>query len=338
MLLYSTVHVWAYLFFSVLPSSAAPLPVRPYQVIPFGGVILRGLIPNSIVLSCFVYNSPSQLYRTLRIEENAEKMTVPTIRSRIDLLRLSKLLPEELLQPARRKRPEIYHRWTEEERNLIIYLRLHRDWTWGEIHRTFFSSVSVAAVRKAYLRMTPEARMHRASILVSLIANSRNTSGVSWNTHHSTLMHLYTGQKPYQPSQPAPSLSQTKSTGETVASSTPTTGDMNGSTNNGDSRSRYRLRQKRPADFHKSRLQYSVDHQRFAHLSRACEKHHELLKAPDEDHEPPSHSPTPTLSDCSSLIISSKVNDASSVYSNESEYFSAEELHHGLHCEFEHSL
>jgi hypothetical protein len=171
-------------------------------------------------------------------------MSIPTIRSRIDLPRLSKLLPGELLQPPRRKRPEILHRWTEEERNLILYLRLYRDWTWGEIHRTFFSSVSVDAVKKVYSRVPAEARMHRASILVNLIANSRNTSGVSWSTHHSTLMHLYTGQKPYQ-------LSQTKSTVETVASTTPTTGDMNGSTNNGDSRSCYKLRQKRPADFHK---------------------------------------------------------------------------------------
>jgi hypothetical protein len=271
-------------------------------------------------------------------------MSNPTIGYRIDLLRLSKLLPEELLQLARRKRPEILHRWTEEERNLILYLRLYRDWTWSEIRRTFFSSVSIDAVKKAYSRVPPEARMHRASILVSLIADSRNTSGVSWSTHHSTLMHLYTGQKPYQPSQPsqpaqpAPSLSQTKSTVETVASTTPTIGDMNGSTNNGDSRSRYRLRQKRPADFRKSRLQYSVDHQRFAHLSRACEEHHELLKAPDGDYEPPSHLPTPTLSDCSTLITSSKLNDASSVCSNESEYFSAEEFHHGLHCEVEHRV
>jgi hypothetical protein len=214
-------------------------------------------------------------------------------------------------------------------------IRLYRDWTWGEIHRTFFSSVSIDAVKKAYSRVPPEARMHRASILVSLIANSRNTSGVSWSTHHSTLMHLYTRQEPYQPSRPAPSPSQTKSTIETIALTTPTTGDMNESTSNGDSRSRYRLRQKRPADFRKSRLQYSAGHQRFAHLSRAYEEHHELLKAPDGDYEPPSHLPTPTLSDCSTLITSNRLNDASSVCSNESEYFSAEEFHHGLHCEVE---
>jgi hypothetical protein len=208
-------------------------------------------------------------------------MTIPTIRSRVDLLRLSKMLLEELLQPARRKRPEILHRWTEEERNLIVYLRLHRNWTWGEIHRTFFSSISVDAVKKAYSRVPPEARMHRASILISLIANSRNTSRVSWSTHHSTLMHLYTGQKLYQLSQPVPSLSHTKSTAETVVSMTQTTGDING---------------------------------------------HKLLKAPDGDYEPPSHSPTPTLSNYSTLIISNKLNDASSVCSNESEYFSAEEF------------
>jgi hypothetical protein len=321
----------------------APSRVRPYQVVPFRGVILKspipsGVVPSGVVPSYFVWGGPSQLYKTSCIKENSEKMSIPTIRSRIDLLRLSKLLPEELLQPPRRKRPEILHRWTEAERNLILYLRLYRDWTWGEIHRTFFSSVSVDAVKKAYSRVPAEARMHRASILVNLIANSRNTSGVSWSTHHSTLMHLYTGQNPYQPSRPAPSPSQTKSTVETVASMTPTTGDMNGSTNNGDSRSRYRLRQKRPTDFRKSRLQYSVDHQQFAHLSRAYDEHHELLKAPDGGYEPPSYSPTATYSDCSTPIISSKLNDASSVCSNESEYLSAEEFHHGLNCVGEHRV
>lgn len=258
-------------------------------------------------------------------------MTIPAIRSRVDLLQLSKMLPEELLQPAQRKRPEILHRWTEEERNLIVYLRLHRNWTWGEIHRTFFSSISVDAVKKAYSRVPPEARIHRASILISLIANSRNTSGVSWSTHHSTLMHLYTGQKSYQPPQSAPSLSQTKSTVKAVASTTQTTRYMNGSMNNGNSRSRYRLRQNRPVDFYRSRLQYSVDHQRFTYLSRACEEHHEMLQAPDGDYKPPSHSPTPTLSNYTTLTISNNLNDTSSVCSNESEYFSAEEFYHDLH-------
>jgi hypothetical protein len=307
-------------------------------VIPFRGVIPKGLILSGIVPSYFVWGGPSQLYKTSYIKEKSEKMSIPTIRSRIDLLRLSKLLPKELLQPPRRKRPEILHRWTEEERNLVLYLRLYRDWTWGEIHRTFFLSVSVDAVKKAYSRVPPEARLYRASILVNLIANSRNTSGVSWSTHHSTLMHLYTGQKPYQPSRPAHSPSQTKSTMETIALTTPTTGDMNGSTNNGDSCSRYKLRQNRPADFRKSRLQYSVDHQQFAHLSRACEEHQELPKAPDGDYEPPSHSPTPTSSDCSTLITSSKLNDVSSVCSNQSKYSNAEEVHRDLHCEVEHRV
>jgi hypothetical protein len=33
-----------------------------------------------------------------------------------------------------------------------------------------------------------------------------------------------------------------------------------------------------------------------------------------------------------------QLNDASSVRSNESEYFSAEEFYHGLHCEVEHRV
>jgi hypothetical protein len=168
----------SFLLCTVLLSSAALLRVRLYRVVPFRGVILGGLIPNSIISSYLVYNGLSQLYRTLGIEENSEKMTIPTIRSWIDLLRLSKLLPEELLQPARRKRPEILYRWTEEERNLIMYLCLHRNWTWGEIYRTFFLLISVDAVKKAYSRVPPEARMQRALILISLIANSRNTTGV----------------------------------------------------------------------------------------------------------------------------------------------------------------
>jgi hypothetical protein len=298
----------------------------------------KGSYPKWCRPKLFLLGGPSQLYKTSCIKENHEKMSIPTIRSRINLLRLSKLLPEKLLQPPRRKRPEILHRWTEEERNLILYLRLYRDWTWGEIHRTFFSSVSVDAVKKAYSRVPPEARMHRASILVNLIASSRNTSGVSWSTHHSTLMHLYTGQKQYQPSRPAPSPSQTKTTVETIALMTPTTRDIDGSTNNGESCSHYRLQQNRPADFRKSRLQYSVNHQRFAHTFRACEEHHKLLKAPDGDYEPPSHSPTPTLSDYSTLITSSKLNDASSVCSNKSKYFSAEEFHHSFHYKVKHRV
>lgn len=178
-----------------------------------------------------------------------------------------------------------------------MYLRLCRNRAWSEIHTAFFPSMSVEAVKKVYLRVPTESRMHRVATVIRLIAHSHNTSGVPPSTRQ-RMLSLF---------------SRATNSVEAVISSTPSTGDRNGSTTNDDSPPRYTLRPNRPTAVRDSGSRYPVDRQRFPHFSRACEKHAELRKAPDGDYEPPSRLPTPDLPDRSPSVVSGELSDASSL-------------------------
>jgi hypothetical protein len=59
---------------------------------------------------------------------NRTNMSIPTTGSLVDLLHLSTLLPKKPPRAARKgRRPR--HYWTDEELNLISYLRLQRNWS-----------------------------------------------------------------------------------------------------------------------------------------------------------------------------------------------------------------
>lgn len=103
-------------------------------------------------------------------------MTNVTKGSLVDLLKLSTLSPKK---PPPRKRPQnkARHRWTDEELNLVSYLRLHRNWTWSQIHRTFFSSLSYGAITVILSRVSTEEQAHRAAAASTVIIDPTRTIG-----------------------------------------------------------------------------------------------------------------------------------------------------------------
>jgi hypothetical protein len=73
-----------------------------------------------------------------------------------------------------RPKPQ-YHRWTDEEINLIAYCRA-RKWSYARIQRKHFPSFTRTSLIGTYSRLTLEERGYRASIVANSIAASRVTS------------------------------------------------------------------------------------------------------------------------------------------------------------------
>lgn len=99
-------------------------------------------------------------------------------RARVDLSRLPPLSHTEPLRLSPRRLPRrlIRHPWTDEELNLISYLRLYHNWTWSRIRRTHFPSMSNSAISNAYTRISNEDRVYRASLVASLAHNNSTTN------------------------------------------------------------------------------------------------------------------------------------------------------------------
>ena len=203
-------------------------------------------------------------------------MATSTTRLRIDLGELSTLFPRESPQPPQKKRRLGVHRWTREEVNIISYLRLHRDWSWRQIHRTFFSSISIGAVKIAFFRIPPEERVRRASVI-----SARNKAI----------------ERPHFRREPE----------------TPSTKASEKCTTNSANTARYNLRPKRPKSFTENTPPCLIDRSRFPHFAKAYKNHQKQHKAPDENYSPPSRSPTPESSDYSPSVALSYISDASSL-------------------------
>jgi hypothetical protein len=218
-------------------------------------------------------------------------MSTPTTRSGIDRLDLSLLSPKTLTQKKQRQKT---HRWTREELNTISYVRLHRKWTWSQIQRTLFSSMSVGSVKVAFLRLPPDERIRRASIV-----SSRNKAIEHSRLGNEKNQALYHTAGPTQPKLSA------------IPDALPTRARHKYSINNNTAR--YNLRPNRPTEFKENQSRYLVDSQRFPRFSRSCRKYSKLRNTHDEDYLPPSRSPTPDLSDRSHSVISSTPSDASSL-------------------------
>lgn len=234
-------------------------------------------------------------------------------KSRIDLFQLSTLPLGEPLRPRRRKRQRVFHRWEKEELNLILYLRLHRDWTWSQIQKTYFPSVSVAAVKKAYSRIPSEDRAHCASIVPLQVIDPRNTADISRSTHEISSTHSSSRRGPNQSTSLVPGPPRSGNNVVTVTLCTSNSEDGNGSIINDRNTARYNLRPNRLSNLGQSRSRFRIDRRRFPHFFRACKNHSKLRMISDRDYIPPSHSPTPDSSDRSPSVISSQLSDASSL-------------------------
>lgn len=240
-------------------------------------------------------------------------MSIPTTGSLVDLLQLSTISPKKPPRPQRKQRRTL-HRWTDEELNLISYLRLYRDWRWAQIQRTFFSSTSAAAVRLTYTHIPTKERMHRASAASSLIVNPTDIASLVSGTGNRTPISAPPSKRgPSHPTSGISSSTQTRNDIELVVLTTPSSEDGWTTSANNSTTSRYNLRPNRPKNFRKRRSPCLVDRSRFPHFSKAYETHWKQHTAFDTDYSPPSQSPTPDSSDRSPSVALSQLSDVSSL-------------------------
>jgi hypothetical protein len=238
-------------------------------------------------------------------------MPSPVSGSLVDLLQLSTISPKNLPRSQRKPRGTV-RRWTDEELNLISYLRLHRNWNWAQIQRTFFSSKSPAAVSLAYTRIPTEERMHRASTALTLPVNPSSIAG-EWGgiRNRTSIFPSFSRRRGRHSIRVVPSPILTGNVTQLVALTTANSEDEYTAPNTATSR--YNLRPDRPKSFKGNGLPCRVDRSRFPHFSQACKAHWKQRTVPDTDYSPPSRSPTPELNDRSPSDISSLLSDASSL-------------------------
>jgi hypothetical protein len=195
---------------------------------------------------------------------------------------------------TRRHRSYKGHSWTEEELNLVCYLRSIRHWRFTQIQRAKFPLLSRHAVGGAYRKLPPAERTRRALAVASVLAKSRHTAG---------------RKSPHQAqaasSSPERGLSPLSSTNTEVGHAPLTSGDNNST--------RYSLRPNRPTTFPERKPRYTVDRVRFPHFFESYSRYLKACELPDSEYVPPSHTPTPSSSDRSPSVISSLPSAASSL-------------------------
>lgn len=191
-----------------------------------------------------------------------------------------------------RPKPQ-YHRWTDEEINLIAYCRI-RKWSYARIRRKHFPSFTKTSLVGMYNRLTLEERASRASI----VAGSNTTSRITSRKESSTHPH---------------SVPQPKDNVGAHGSSTLRREEDDQPPALIDRINRYNLRPNRCQSFLESQSRLPVDRLRFPHFFKSYTKHLNLDGIPDRDYVPPSHTPTPDPSDRSSSVVSSLPSAASSL-------------------------
>lgn len=160
--------------------------------------------------------------------------------------------------PRRGKQQQTSHRWTTEERTLICYLRVHRNWTWSQIQRTFFLLLSFDTVRVAYSKISLDARARYVSIASSLITSSCDRTSAC---------HSEVSVPPLLP----PNIDHSGRSARSVRpaiSSTSSSKEGKKTVNNDSIPNRYCLRPNRPNDLQEDRSPYSFDPLRFPHSPR----------------------------------------------------------------------
>lgn len=198
------------------------------------------------------------------------------------------------------------HSWTEEELDLLAHLRhLHR-WRYEQIQESYFPSLTSSAVRKAYGRLSAEERIYRA-----LISDTATTIGCC-----STLNAHPTNSSPEQGTYHLyPSIHTTLSTSqsESITDISTTSPSNSEELLPNQKKSRYNLRPNRPTTFRQKLPQYSIDRRRFPHFFKSCKHSVDQEALPDRNYTPPSHTPTPDLSDRSPSIVSTRLSSTSSL-------------------------
>jgi hypothetical protein len=208
-------------------------------------------------------------------------------------------------QPRRSTKRQNRHSWTDEELNLLSYLRHLRRWRFSRIQKAHFPSLSSSALLGAYWRLSTEERERRASVVAAPIITLRNTATDSRRAFNAQSTQLGLENES--------SFSQAESNTETsiLRSRSSATGD--GPVAKGNHKSRYNLRPHRPTIFPQRGPRCKIDQRRFPHFSKSYRYHMSLHRLPDRDYVPLSHPPTPDLSDRSPSVVSSQPSVVSSL-------------------------
>jgi hypothetical protein len=218
-------------------------------------------------------------------------------------------------QPPRKRttRPHI-HSWTDEELDLLSYLRHLRYWRFKQIKETYFPSLSSGALSRAYWRLSPEDRIRRASVISTQLTNHRDATEYSRNTLNNQPRPQNSEQELNLSSSDQASCSEsyTENDIETSISSLSTPGNEPLVFNCRDT-GRYNLRENRPTTFPQRDSRSLVDSARFPHFYKSYKYHLKSSGLPDKDYYPPSQTPTLESSDRSPSVISTQLSEASSL-------------------------
>lgn len=196
-----------------------------------------------------------------------------------------------------------WHRWTDEELNLLAYCRT-RHWSYDRIQRKHFPLFAESSLRGAYSRIPPKERAHRALIVASSTTTSRTTSRNKDPAHPHPIPE--TNHRSHPAPQPEGNVRVHKSSALRGEEDYQTLISIDGT-------NRYNFRPNRCRSLQESQTQYPIDRLRFPHFFKSYKNHLKLDGVPDGDYAPPPHSPTPDSSDRSPSIISSLPSAASSL-------------------------
>ncbi|KAJ6157205.1 hypothetical protein N7497_006090 [Penicillium chrysogenum] len=207
------------------------------------------------------------------------------------------------------------HSWTDEELNILSYLRHTRHWRFKQIQTSYFPSLSPSALLGAYWRLSTEDRIFRASRTTIPITAPRNTvkDFPSAPKAQPACSSIEQGTSRYS-CPVSGTLTRSENSIETLALTPPSpAGGGEPFISDNSNSSRYKLRPNRPSAFPPRKPQYLVDRRRFPHFFRSYKYSLNLQGIPDSDYTPPSRMPTPSSSDRSVSIVSSLPSAASSL-------------------------
>ena len=186
------------------------------------------------------------------------------------------------------------HKWTDEELNLVCYLRCIRHWRFTQIQKAKFPLLSRHSVGGAYRKIAPEERTLRALAAAPINTKSRRT----------TERNLSRQAQPVS-SNTGPRQGHPNSTSNEIRD-TPLGA-------NGENPNRYNFRPNRPTTFAERKPRYMVDRARFPQFFESYRNHLKSNEQPDSEFIPPSHTPTPSTSEHSQSISSSPPSEISSL-------------------------
>lgn len=216
--------------------------------------------------------------------------------------------------PRRTTKRQSRHSWTDEELNLLSYLRHLRRWRFTQIQKSYFPSLSPSALLGAYWRLSTEDRVRRASAVTAPITTPHNTTRDSRSTPNTQSTRSGLEQGPSYLHRPISCpLSQAKSSTETSILPSPSSATGDEPVGQSSNTIRYNLRPNRSTTFPQRKPRYLVDRRRFPHFSKSYRYHLNLHRRSDRDYVPLSHTPTPNSSDRSPSVVSSPPSVASSL-------------------------